>query len=104
MIVEKSVDFVTRLLVLICIISTATVSYGFNKSSSKLKYRLSDLSKLKVKRMMTRSVRWGKRSNDLVDEVPWKWIKTKSSRPFRMGKRKNSFVVLKKSRPLRMGK
>ena len=96
-------------MVLICI--TSAVSYGFNKNSSKLNYQIKNLSrikdnyfKVKTKRMMTRSVRWGKRSNDLVDEDPWKWMKTKSSRPFRMGKRKNSFVVLKKARPLRMGK
>ena len=105
MIIAISVDFVTRFIVLICI--TSAVSYGFNKTSSKLSYQISDWSKIKhncFKRMMSRSVRWGKRSNDLVDEDPWKWMKTKSSRPFRMGKRKNSFVVLKKSRPLRMGK
>ena len=92
---------------LICV--TSAVSYGYKKTLSTPNNQISDLSTLrdsffKVKRMMSRSVRWGKRSNDLVDEVPWQWKKTKSSRPFRMGKRKNSLVLLKKSRPLRMGK
>ena len=104
---KLNVDFVSRFIVLICV--TSAVSYGYKKTLSTPNNQISDLSKLrdsfyKVKRMMNRSVRWGKRSSYLVDEVPRQWKKTKSSRPFRMGKRKNSLVLLKKSRPLRMGK
>merc|ERR1711894_165656 len=101
-----------RFIVLIC--ATSAFTYG-SKTLSTPNGQTSDLSRLKdsfykVKRMMSRSVRWGKRSDDLVDELPWRWMKiqkmkdTKSSRPFRMGKRKNSLILLKKSRPLRMGK
>ena len=96
---------------LIC--ATSAVAYG-SKTLSTPNGQIPDLSRLidnfyKVKRI--RSVRWWKRSNDLVDELPWQWLKiqkikkdTKSLRPFRMGKRKNSLILLKKSRPLRMGK
>ena len=90
---------------LLCV--TAAVSSQY-ELSAKTDLEMSDLSKPrdnfnKVKRMVSRSTRWGKRSEDLVEGEHWQWKKTKSSRPFRMGKRLVSNILRKKSGPFKMG-